>query len=140
MKVMKVAKVKVAKAKAKRRGPKIRKLTLDEVVTAAVAAGATVSVGLVPIGSGDAPVARVPERPKLNWPMRQWPGDVYTRAMIAAMDYTDRDVTKVFKDNPTALWIITPYEVIERKEFFKPKPAAPALEVKPEATTTPNPK
>lgn len=88
--------------------------TLEDVVKAAHAAGAKVTVSLVP---------KQPERPLLNWPTSQWPGWAGNRSIMAAMDYTDRDVERVFKDNPSSQWIITPYEVIERKVFFAPKPA-----------------
>jgi len=87
--------------------------TLEDVVRAAHAAGATVSVSLVP---------RQPERPRLDLPSDKWPGDVYSRSTMAALDYTAKDVERVFKENPTSLWIVTPYEIISRKDFFNPKP------------------
>lgn len=85
--------------------------TLEDVVKAAHAAGAKVTVSLVP---------RVPERPRLE--PEQWPGWAGNRSIIAAMDYTEKDVKKVFTENPSSLWVITPFEIIERSEFFKPKP------------------
>jgi hypothetical protein len=102
------------KKKAAKRVYKRKSPTLEEVVKAAHAAGATVTVSLVPLK---------PQRPLLNWPTSQWPGWAGTRSIMAAMDYTDKDVAQVFKDNPTSQWIITPYEVIERSKFFAPKPA-----------------
>ena len=121
-----------AKAKAKRRVPKQAKrdkpVTLEDVVRVAHALGAEVNVKLVPN----------PVRPKLALPFKDWPGDVCTRATMAAMDYTERDVAKVFKTNPTALWVVTPFEIIERTEFFKPKPVAPTPSVKPEPTPNPS--
>ena len=131
----------------------VRKLTLEEVVTAAVNAGATVSVGLVPIGSGVAPIQSMvkpgvdkavewinslekPERPKLNLTSAQWPGSPGTRDIMAAMEYTDRDVDRVFKDNPSSQWIITPFEIIERTKFYAPKPKA--LPVPEQSTSNPS--
>lgn len=64
-----------------------------------------------------------PPRPLLQLPSGQWPGAPGTRSIMAAMDYTESDVQRVFLDNPSSQWIITPYEVIERRVFFAPKPA-----------------
>lgn len=89
------------------------KLTLEQVVKAAHEAGAKVSISLVP---------NAPERPRLKVPTSEWPGDPTNRSTMADLDYDEKDVAKVFKDNPSSLWVITPYEIIERSEFFKPKP------------------
>lgn len=83
-------------------------------MTAAHEAGAKVTVSLEPVR---------PERPRLKLPTNEWPGTPYNRSTMADLDYTDKDVARVFKDNPSSVWVITPYEVIERSEFFKPKPA-----------------
>jgi hypothetical protein len=105
------------------------KLTLEQVVTAAHAAGAKVTLSLVP---------RTPERPRLDVPTAQWPGWAGNRSIMASMDYTERDVAAVFKDNPSSQWVITPYEIIERAEFFKPKPKpAPTPEAEP-STSNPS--
>jgi hypothetical protein len=90
------------------------KLTLEQVVKAAHEAGATVTVSLVP---------HAPERPRLKLSTKDWPGDPYTRSTMADLNYDEKDVAKVFKDNPTSQWVITPYEVFERTKFFSPKPA-----------------
>lgn len=103
--------------------------TLEDIVKAAHAAGAKVTVSLVP---------KQPQRPLLNWPTSQWPGWAGNRSIMAAMDYTDKDVERVFKDNPTSLWIITPYEIIERKAFFAPKPAPEPVAHVEQSTSNPS--
>jgi|PlaIllAssembly_1097288.scaffolds.fasta_scaffold29171_5 signal recognition particle subunit SEC65 len=90
------------------------KLTLEQVVQAAHEAGAKVTVSLVP---------QEPERPRLKLSTKEWPGTPYIRSIMADLDYTEKDVAQVFKDNPSSLWVITPYEVFERTKFFAPKPA-----------------
>ena len=101
--------------------------TLEEVVKAAHAAGAKVTVSLVPLK---------PERPRLELKTGDWPGWAGNRSIMAALDYTDKDVEHVFRDNPTSQWVITPYEVIERSKFFAPKPA-PTPEVE-QSTSNPS--
>ena len=100
--------------------------TLEDVVKAAHAAGAKVTVSLVPLK---------PQRPRLELKTGEWPGWAGNRSIMAAMDYTDKDVTQVFKDNPTSQWVITPYEIIERSKFFAPKPA-PTPEAQIEQSTS----
>lgn len=67
--------------------------------------------------------------------MTKLPGDPSIRAIMAARDYKDKDVKKVFKENPGCVWVVTPYEIIERKAFarkLEPAPApAPALSLSP---------
>lgn len=101
--------------------------TLEDVVKAAHAAGAKVTLSLVP---------KAPERPRLDVPTAQWPGWAGNRSIMAALDYTERDVAAVFKDNPSSQWVITPYEIIERSKFFAPKPA-PTPEVE-QSTSNPS--
>src|SRR5512143_4305869 len=93
------------------------KLTLEQVVTAAVEAGASVSISLPKL------LPMPPERPRLKVPTKDWPGSPYNRSTMADMNYTEKDVARVFKDNPSSLWVITPYEIVSREEFFKPKRA-----------------
>lgn len=137
----------------KKKQAKKSKLTLAQVVKAATEAGARVSVGLVPIGSGVEPIqsmvkpgvekavawindlAKQPERPRLDLPLDKLPGSPYNRSLIASMDYTRRDVEKAFKDDPSSLWVITPYEIFERKTFFAP----PKEQSTPKPQSTPNP-
>lgn len=90
--------------------------TLEQVVKAAHEAGATVTVSLVP-------KAQPAARPRLTVPSEKWPGNPWIRSIMADLDYDEKDVAKVFKDNPSSQFIITPYEIIERSEFLKPKPA-----------------
>lgn len=104
---MKKAK-KVYKRRVKAKSP-----TLEDMVKAAHAVGAKFSVSLLP---------KQPPRPLLQLPSGQWPGTPGTRSIMAALDYTENDVKRVFLDNPSSQWIITPYEVIERRVFFAPKP------------------
>lgn len=92
------------------------KLTLEQVVTAAVDAGASVSISLPPLQP------MPPERPRLKLSTKEWPGDPTNRSTMADLDYTEKDVARVFKDNPSSRWVITPYEVFERSAFFAPKP------------------
>ena len=95
--------------------------TLEDVVEAAHKAGATVSVGLVPIGSGIAPIALVPEPPeppKHDVPEANWPGDPSCRSIIAHYA-PDREIAQVFKDNPTSQWVITPHVIEEREAFMQ---------------------
>jgi len=108
---MKKAKKKVYKRRIKACA---KSPTLEQVVKAAHAAGAKVTVSLVP---------KEPERPRLQLKSSEWPGWAGNRSIMASMEYTERDVAAVFKDNPSSLWIITPFEIIERKVFFAPKPA-----------------
>ncbi len=68
----------------------------------------TVSVPVLPLAE---------LRPKLP-PDHPIPGDPYTRSTMAAMSYTAHDVARVFKDNPSSQWVITPYEIVERNEFM----------------------
>lgn len=103
--------------------------TLEDIVKAAHAAGAKVTVSLVP---------KEPERPRLELKPEQWPGWAGNRSIMASMDYTDRDVEKVFKENPSSLWIITPFEVIERKVFFAPKPAPEPVAQAEQSTSNPS--
>ena len=105
------------KQRRQRRQRSKPKLTLAQVVTAAVEAGAKVSISLPPLQP------MPPERPRLKVPTSEWPGDPTNRSTMADLDYDEKDVAKVFKDNPSSLWVITPYEIIERSKFFKPKPA-----------------
>ena len=58
--------------------------------------------------------------PVLNIPSSQWPGNPTTRHVIAALNCTRRDIERGFKNNPSAKWIITPYAIIGREEFFTP--------------------
>lgn len=90
-----------------------RKLTISDVVEAAHALGMEVSVSLKPQSTCQA-------SPLLNVPSSLWPGDPTTRHIIAALNCTRRDIERGFKDNPTAKWIITPYDIIGREEFFTP--------------------
>jgi hypothetical protein len=60
-------------------------------------------------------------RPKLDLKPGGMPGDPTCRSIMASVDYTDKQVERVFKDNPTSLWIVTPFEVIERGKFFAAK-------------------
>lgn len=101
--------------------------TLEDIVTAAHKAGAKVTVSLVPLK---------PERPRLELKPGDWPGWAGNRSIMAAMDYTAKDVEHVFRDNPTSQWVITPYEIIERSKFFAPKPA-PTPEVE-QSTSNPS--
>lgn len=115
-----------------------RKLTITDVVAAAHALGMEVSVSLKP-QSPEVPctVCGIPAAfpsavthpyvcltcqppPLLNIPSSQWPGDPTTRHIIAALKCTRRDIERGFKDNPTAKWIITPYAIIGREDFFTP--------------------
>lgn len=93
--------------------PAKSKLTLAQVVQAAHEAGAKVSISLEP----------VPERPRLTTPSKLWPGTPFNRTILASLDITEKDIAKAFKDNPSDRWVITPYEIVDRQEFFKPKPA-----------------
>ena len=101
------------KSKKKSDALKKRKLTITDVVAAAHALGMEVSVSLKPQSTCQA-------SPLLNVPSSQWPGDPTTRHIIAALNCTRRDIERGFKDNPTAKWIITPYAIIGREEFFTP--------------------
>ena len=116
------------KKKAKRRAVTLdaaaKKVTLEDVVKVAHALGHDVNVTLVP---------NAPQRKLLDWPPSQWPGKPGTRHIMAAMDYTPKDVARAFKDNPTAMWVITPYEIISREQFFNP-PKPP--EISPAQTQT----
>ena len=94
-------------------------LTLEQVITAAVEAGATVSVGLLPIGSGIAPIMQVPERSRLDKPSEEWPGDPSCRSILAS-DASGAVIQKVFKDNPLSKWIITATRIVARGEPGKP--------------------
>lgn len=96
------------------------KLTLEQVVTAAVEAGASVSVSLHPFAQLQ---PMPPERPRLKVPSKDWPGTPCNRTILASMDVTEKDIARAFKDNPSDRWVITPYEIVDRNEFFKPKPA-----------------
>lgn len=114
---MTTSKRKKKKKKVHRKQRPKAKLTLEQVVTAAVEAGASVSISLPKL------LPMPPERPRLKVPTKDWPGSPYNRSTMADMNYTEKDVARVFKDNPSSLWVITPYEIVSREEFFKPKPA-----------------
>lgn len=88
-------------------------LTLAQVVEAAHAVGATVSVSLVPRTPAE------PERALLKIPPNEWPGDPTCRSVLADMQITHKKVEREFRDNPSSKWVITPYEIIERQEFFR---------------------
>jgi hypothetical protein len=104
------------------------KLTLEQVVEAAHAAGAHVTFSLVPHEApAPAPVAvpapvPEPEKSKHGIPSPQWPGDPTCRS-IMAYDADDAAIAKEFKSEPTSRWVITPYRIVERSQFFSPKPA-----------------
>lgn len=101
--------------------PKKKKLnpTIEQIVEACHAAGASVSFELVPNGSPAAPVE--PPWVRHNVPLNELPGGPSNRSLIAhAAD--DKEVAKEFKDSPTSLWVITPTRIIFRDDFFKPKP------------------
>ena len=99
------------KKKAIRRKKK-KALTLSDVVKAAHAAGATVSVSLVP---------KVEERALLSVPINEWPGNPTCRTIIADRVVTAKIIERTFKDNPTTKWVITPYDIIERGDYFRQK-------------------
>jgi len=126
-----MSKKKVSKRVYKRRVKACAKSpTLEDIVTAAHKAGAKVTVSLVPLK---------PERPRLELKPGEWPGWAGNRSIIASMEYSDKDVEKVFKENPSSLWIITPFEIIERKVFFAPKPAPePVAQSEQQSTSNPS--
>lgn len=99
------------------------KLTLEQVVKAAHEAGAKVSVSLHPFAQVKPVPMEPPERPRLNVPSEKWPGTPYNRTILASMNVTEKDIARAFKDNPSDRWVITPFEIVDRFEFFKPKPA-----------------
>lgn len=101
--------------------------TLEDIVKAAQKQGMSVDIKLLPKGTTTELVVTAPqdERPLLNIPADQWPGDPGCRSVIAAREVTNKRIEREFKDNPSSKWVITPYEIIERQEFFKriaPKP------------------
>lgn len=112
------------------------KLTLEQVVVAARAAGASVSISLPPIkltpqqeqtltagGQVSVTLTQAPARPRLDY--KDWPGDPTCRSLIADIDYDNKLVAKVFKDNPMSRWVVTPFEVFERREFFEQQQEQP---------------
>lgn len=105
--------------KKKRR--KKKPVTLEDVVAAAHAAGATVSVSLEP---------KVETRALLATPINEWPGDPTCRSIIADRVVTQRIIERAFKDSPTSKWVITPYDIIERDEFFRWKAQQEAEELR----------
>lgn len=81
------------------------------------------AVGAVTVSAS----SKVPDRELLKKQPKEWPGDPGCRSVMAALDYMDKDVMRVFAENPSSLWVITPYEIIERSEFMakmKPKEKA----------------
>lgn len=103
------------------------KLTLEQVVEAAQAAGAHVTFSLVPHEAAPVAVpapepAPEPEKPKHGIPSPQWPGTPHCRS-IMAYDADDKAIAKEFKSEPSSRWVITPYRIVERSQFFSPKPA-----------------
>lgn len=55
---------------------------------------------------------------------RELPGTPINRSLVA-YEPDNAQIKKVFQDDPTSLWVITPTRIIERDKFF-----APVLEVK----------
>lgn len=102
--------------KAKKKAKRKPKLTLEDVVTAAVAAGATVNVKLLP---NEVQAAAEYLRPLLKLPANEWPGNPGCRSIVAGLDITRKEIERVFRDNPGSKWVITPYEIIEREAFLQ---------------------
>ena len=109
--------------------------TLEDIVQAAHKEGMKIDIKLLP--KELAPTLEY-LRPLLNLPADKWPGNPGCRSIIAGLDITRKDIEKTFRDNPSSQWIITPFEIVERTEFFKPKPVAPTPSVKPEPTPNPS--
>lgn len=124
---MKKVKKKVYKRRIKAcaSAPKEKPVTLTDIVRVAHALNMDVQVGLTP---------NPPPRPLLNLTPSQWPGDPSCRSIIADMQCSEKTIERVFRDNPSSKWVITPYEIVERTQFFAPKPAPT-----PEASKNPNP-
>ena len=107
-----------------------RKRSLKRRVSLRSKKGAHVTFSLVPHEApAPAPVAvpapepvPEPEKPKHGIPSPQWPGDPTCRS-IMAYDADDAAIAKEFKSEPTSRWVITPYRIVERSQFFSPKPA-----------------
>lgn len=138
-----------AKAKRRKQSPRPKpKLTLEQVVVAARAAGASVSISMPPIkltpqqeqtlaagGQVSVDLTQAPARPRLDY--KDWPGDPTCRSLIADIDYDEKLIAKVFKDNPTSRWVVTPFEVFERGKFFQPVPV-PQTQTQTETTDNPS--
>jgi hypothetical protein len=107
--------------------------TLEDIVKAAHKQGMKIDIKLLP--KELAPTLEY-LRPLLNLPADKWPGNPGYRSIVAGLDISHNDIGRVFRDNPGSQWIITPYEIIERKEFFKP-PVAVTPATKPEPTPNP---
>ena len=110
--------------------------TLEDIVKAAHKQGMKIDIKLLPKELAPATLEYL--RPLLNLPVNKWPGNPGCRSIVAGLDITRKDIERVFRDNPGSQWIITPYEIIERKEFFKPQPVAPTPAAKPEPTPNPS--
>ena len=75
-------------------------------------------------------------RLKLSLTQNEWPGNPGNRLTLADMEYTDKQVAKLFVANPSTRWIITPYEIIERTVFLEQqKQTATAAKIITTATT-----
>lgn len=99
------------KTKAKAKPSAASALTIEDVVTVAAQAGMQVDIRLVP-------QEIVSDRPLMNIPPGDWPGDPSCRSVIAAMNVTDKMVEREFKDSPSSQWVITPYAIHSREAFF----------------------
>jgi len=65
-----------------------------------------------------APPPLPPDPPKHQIPLSQWPGTPLTRTILAHYA-DDREVERVFIENPASLWVITPHRIVERRVFLK---------------------
>lgn len=117
--------MKKVKKKVYKRRIKEKPVTLTDIVRVAHALNMDVQVGLTP---------NPPPRPLLNVPVSQWPGDPTCRSVIADMKCDAKMVERMFRENPSSKWVITPYEIVERSQFFAPKPAPPPEASKPPTT------
>jgi hypothetical protein len=125
-------------------------LTLEQVVAACTAAGATVTFGLVPkeldvaAGWQSTPAGEKLQKlevslalsgsealPAFTLTDKDWPGGPSCRSILASAA-SDAVVAKEFKDCPSSQWVITADRILERGEFFK---QMQALKDKPQATS-----
>lgn len=99
-----------------------RQVTIEQIVEAAFEAGAEVRISLAP-KNGEL-------RALLATPPNQWPGDPSCRTVIADRIVTNAIIERTFKDNPSSQWVITPYDIIAREDYFRQKAAWEAEELR----------
>lgn len=106
-----------------------QKLTMNQLVEAAHALGAEVTVSLVPknldqaVGwqstpAGDRLQEKLAAQPSFTMNDKNWPGDPTCRSILASAA-SDAEVAKEFKHNPSSQWVITADRILERDSFFK---------------------